>query len=208
MIKHIYLIRHGETVFNSEGKIQGGGLDSPLTENGVNQAKLLSEYLKLNSFEVDLIFSSPIERALQTARIVTSHLGKEIHLDPSLKEINCGEYEGRLIESIEKEKLRKLRIDPFEKYPSGECLDDVKRRAETFIKKLKDRKEESVLIFSHGNFLRAFACAATGSSAGLAMRIYLENTGFSYLFKSGDFFRIFLWNSTSHISPLPRKLQI
>jgi broad specificity phosphatase PhoE len=145
---------------------------------------------------------------LHTAKLVSGYMNKEIHTDSLLKEINCGEYEGRLIDSIDKEKLRKLRVDPSEKYPGGESVEDVRLRGEHFLKKIKTTNEESILIFSHGNFLRAFASIATGSPASMAMKIYLENTGFNYLFRSGESFRISVWNATPHLFPFPKRIQI
>ena len=206
MIKHLYLVRHGETIYNSEGRIQGGGLDSPLTKEGILQAEKLRDYLNSKSFQVDLIFSSPLERSLHTARIVSEVLEGEIVPDPLLKEINCGEMEGKFINSIDTEKLRRLRIDPLEKYPGGESVDDVRHRAENFLVKLYESESESAIIFSHGNFLRAFCSAATGLSSSLAMKIYLDNTGFSYLFRSGEYFRVSLWNSTSHLGIIQKRI--
>lgn len=206
MIKHLYLVRHGETVYNSEGRVQGGGLDSPLTENGISQAESLKEFLKKNSLSPDHIFSSPLNRSVQTAKIVSSYLGREIKLDPLLKEISCGEYEGKIISTIDSEMLRRLRVDPFEKYPGGECVDDVRHRGEIFLHKLSELNGESILIFSHGNFLRAFAAAATKMNAHFSMKIFLDNTGFSYLFRSGEYFRISLWNSTGHLDKFQHRV--
>jgi broad specificity phosphatase PhoE len=208
MIKHLYLVRHGETIYNEEGRIQGGGLDSPLTKNGEDQAKKLAKAFKEADFKIDHFFSSPLERAFHTARILNENWNLEIHKDPLLREIDCGEYEGKLISTVDVEKLRRLRVDPSEKYPGGESVDDVRKRAETFLKKLKEFKGESALIVSHGNFIRSFAGAATGLHSSFSMRIYLENTGFSYFFWSGDYYRIAQWNITSHLQFLPRKLNV
>ena len=206
MIKNIFIVRHGETKFNSEGRVQGGGLDSPLTTEGENQARFLSKYLKEQNFSCDFIYSSPLERSLHTARIVTSFLHKEIIQDALLKEISCGEYEGKLISELDTEKLRRLRIDPTEKYPGGECVDDVRHRGDQFLTKLKNSNGDTALVFSHGNFLRAFACAATSLPSLMSMRIYLDNTGFGSLFWSGDYFRISLWNSLAHLEKLPKRI--
>src|SRR6185503_11740749 len=105
-------------------------------------------------------------------------------------------------------KLRRLRVDPLEKYPGGESVEDVRHRAELFLKKLKDLSGESAIVFSHGNFLRSFASAATGLSSAFSMKIYLENTGFNYLFWSGEYFRISLWNSTAHLNGLPKQINV
>jgi broad specificity phosphatase PhoE len=206
MIKNLYIVRHGETKYNSEGRIQGGGLDSPLTKEGENQALLLSKFLKEQEITCDYIFSSPLERSMHTARIVSSYMEKEIIQDPLLKEISCGEYEGKLITEIDPEKLKRLRVDPGEKYPGGECVEDVRRRGEQFLNKLKSSEGGIAIIFSHGNFLRAFAGAATGISSQLAMRIFLDNTGFGSLFWSGEYYRISLWNSLAHLGKLPKRI--
>ncbi len=205
MVKHIYLVRHGETVFNKQLKIQGSGLDSPLTSQGEEQAKKLSERLKLSNFNCDLIFSSPIGRALQTADMVTSYLDKEIIQDALLKEINCGEVEGALISSIEPQKLEKLRVSPSEKYPGGESVEDVIIRAKEFLGKLESYSDKSILIFSHGNFIRCFIAAATQMPSILSMRIFIDNTSLSYLYNFYPYFRLITLNDTSHLCNIPYK---
>jgi probable phosphoglycerate mutase len=208
MFKHIYLVRHGETVFNLEGKIQGGGLDSPLTPKGEEQAQKLALHLKESKFQVDVIYSSPLKRALDTAKFINQYFQLNIIEDNLLREIDCGNFEGKQISSIDSEKLRKLRIDPEEKYPGGESVTDVRARAEQFLNKARSTNYESVLIVSHGNFNRSFACAATGMNSQMAMKIYQDNTGFNYLFRSGESYRICLWNSTAHLGFLPNKVNV
>lgn len=208
MIRHLYLVRHGETIYNNEGRMQGGGLDSPLTEKGREQAKRLQLVLQESGLQVEKIFSSPLGRAYETATILNQTWNLPIIKENLLREIDCGEFEGKLISSVDVEKLRRLRIDPNEKYPSGESVEDVRKRAEAFLNKLKEMNLESALIVSHGNFIRAFASAATGLSANFAMRIYLENTGFSYFFWSGEYYRIGQWNNTSHLGFLPKKIKV
>ncbi|MCX7999683.1 MAG: histidine phosphatase family protein [Leptospiraceae bacterium] len=208
MVKHLYLVRHGETIYNSEGRVQGGGLDSPLTPNGKEQTQKLYSYLKSFDFQVDAIFSSPLGRAYETAQILNQTWNLPITKEDLLKEIDCGEFEGKLISNIDVEKLRRLRVDPNEKYPGGESVEDVRKRAELFLTKLKTMNLEAALIVSHGNFIRAFASAATGLSTNFAMRIYLENTGFSYFFWSGEYYRICQWNNTSHLSFVPKRIKV
>lgn len=81
----IYVIRHGETDFNKQGRLQGRrGL--PLNESGIMQAELLKDELK--NIKFDVIFSSPQERAVQTAEIVS---GSEVCVDPRLDVFDLGE---------------------------------------------------------------------------------------------------------------------
>lgn len=85
----IYIVRHGQTDWNVEGKYQGR-IDIELNVNGINQAKQISE--KLKDIKFDKIFSSPLKRALQTAIIIS---GGDIIIDDRLIERSNGELEGK-----------------------------------------------------------------------------------------------------------------
>lgn len=203
-MKNIYLIRHGETEYNAKGIIQGGGLDSNLTNQGEQQAILLMERLKRENFVCDKIYSSPVGRAKRTAEICTSYLNQPIKLDELLLEIGCGEYEGIEIASIPKDKLERLRISEFEKYPGGECVDDVRKRGEKFIEKYFQDKDETILIVSHGNYIRSFACALLGVPSSFALKVFMDNTGFSYFSKVNEIYRMIFWNDTSHLHSIKK----
>jgi probable phosphoglycerate mutase len=101
MIKtEIYLVRHGETEWNLQRRYQGSG-DSPLTEKGINQAKALNQFLKEITF--DKIYSSPANRALHTAQIITGKPLSEITVVKEFQEINLGKWEGKLYSEMENE---------------------------------------------------------------------------------------------------------
>jgi len=91
----IYLIRHGQSVHNAEGRFQGG-LDSPLTELGRAQARAVGETLAGLVDPQTPIVSSPLGRAIETAQIVKAAVGLSgpIQLDPRLAEITVGEWDG------------------------------------------------------------------------------------------------------------------
>ncbi len=97
-VRLIYFIRHGQTEFNREGRMQGQ-LDSPLTDLGVEQARRMGQRLK--SLVDDparwAIIASPLGRTLRTAQIVRETVGLtcEIELDPRLAELSVGEWEGQ-----------------------------------------------------------------------------------------------------------------
>ena len=88
---NLYIVRHGETDWNTEKRIQGQ-TDIELNENGVRLAELTSEGLK--DVEYDYIFSSPLKRAYKTAEIIRGERTTEIVRDDRLKEMFFGEYEG------------------------------------------------------------------------------------------------------------------
>lgn len=98
MKKDFYLFRHGQTDMNAAGRWQGRGIDLPLNETGRGQARELAEKLKPAGLEV--IFSSPLKRAVQTARIVAETLRVPVKIETELTEGCFGEAEGRTKQEI------------------------------------------------------------------------------------------------------------
>lgn len=94
MKKSLYIFRHGETDYNKENRTMGW-LDVPLNHTGVIQAKELASILK--SIELDIIYSSPLSRALETAKIVAEATGVNIVMNDDLREQNCGVLQGHIV---------------------------------------------------------------------------------------------------------------
>jgi broad specificity phosphatase PhoE len=85
-VKHLYYIRHGQSVVNSHN-VWGGHLDSPLTEQGLQQAHTAAQKSKAKGFTPDLIITTPLVRALTTAQIIADAIGypkDKIIVDPAL----------------------------------------------------------------------------------------------------------------------------
>ncbi|MBR5474123.1 MAG: histidine phosphatase family protein, partial [Lachnospiraceae bacterium] len=87
----VYLVRHGETDWNLVRRIQGNA-DIPLNEKGRAVARATAEAIK--EMPIDVIFSSPLVRARETAEILVAGRGMEVQVDSRLKEIAFGEFEG------------------------------------------------------------------------------------------------------------------
>ncbi len=94
----IYVTRHGETEWNTLGRMQGH-LDSPLTKLGEDQARWLGESLK--NTPLDYIYSSPSGRAMQTAKAINQSRNLTIRTEENLREIYLGEWEGKVRAEIE-----------------------------------------------------------------------------------------------------------
>ena len=94
-------LRHGESVGNAEARWQGQS-DYMLTEKGRAQARLLAERWKSEGMKFDLIISSPLLRAKETAEIIASALDAKLELDPILMERHIGEMEGLTAEEVRK----------------------------------------------------------------------------------------------------------
>ncbi len=125
----IVLIRHGETDWNIEGRYQGQA-DPPLNSHGILQARQLAKELRKSDLEI--LYTSPLLRAKQTAHILSDELGiPEIH-EPRLMEIHQGEWQTRLrseIESLYPEVFKNWETNPWQTTPpGGEHLSKVQSR--------------------------------------------------------------------------------
>jgi len=115
----LFLIRHGQTVWNLEGRYQGAK-DIALTDVGLKQAELASKYLSRVKFS--FVYSSPLKRALDTANIIALNKNACVVVRENLKEINFGKWEGMKFEEINakyKDDYRGWLEDPFQNPPTG-----------------------------------------------------------------------------------------
>ncbi|MGG7179442.1 histidine phosphatase family protein [Clostridium paraputrificum] len=154
----IYLTRHGKTLWNLEKRLQGVS-NSELTEEGIKQAKSLGD--RLDGLDIDVIYTSPIKRAYETAQILRNGKNINIIAEDRLKEINFGEYEG----STEEELLGMGKGDEISKIfsgemdvraPGGETLRELYNRiSEVLAEILEIEKGKNVLIVTHGATLKA-----------------------------------------------------
>lgn len=151
----IYLVRHGETAWNKFSKIQGQ-TDVPLNEEGIRLAKISGENMVHIPF--DYIISSPLIRAVETAKLITNGRLIPFITDDRIKEISFGLWEGACILEENEVTLNYLpffRNDPFHapKPPEGETFQDVCKRTGDFFHDLlsnPDYENASILISTHG----------------------------------------------------------
>lgn len=149
----IYLVRHGETEFNRERRIQGH-VDSPLTELGVRQARAVGRLLAdlIRDPEGWRIVSSPLGRARSTAEIVSRTLGGlPVELDDRLKEMSWGAHDGRLRAELEAEHPETFgRTGWAFDAATGESYEDVAARVGDWLAGLPPEPERKVIAVSHG----------------------------------------------------------
>jgi broad specificity phosphatase PhoE len=159
ILLNIYITRHGETQWNSENRLQGWK-DSELTDNGKRNAVALGE--RLYQTEFNAVYSSPIERAVKTTKLICSDRIIPLRLEDGLKEINLGDWEGKVKEEIEQ--TSKQEFFNFWNAPhlynhemhSGESFAALKSRVEHVINRIiADNKEGNILIVTHGVTIRA-----------------------------------------------------
>lgn len=153
----LYITRHGETEWNTEGRMQGWN-DSPLTKLGINQAHWLYERLKDIDFNV--IYSSPTGRAYKTAEILKGKKNIEIIAHDALKELNLSQWEGldqKGIKEKDEEQFHNYWKAPHLYKPLfGEGFLELQHRVTAGIREIvRNHKDETVLIVTHTMTLKA-----------------------------------------------------
>lgn len=141
---NLYIVRHGQTKLNAEHRIQGRN-GEPLNETGINQAKALQEKFEKEGIVFDFVYSSPQERAVQTAEIISK---KKAMIDERLNVYDLGTADRMLLSEI---KIIGV-VPDFNIYEGVENLSDYKNRIFSFINEIietyKD-KEVNILIAGH-----------------------------------------------------------
>lgn len=158
-----YIVRHGETIFNVE-RITQGHSDSPLTEDGINQAKLLGERFRDVNF--DAVFSSDSLRAQRTAEFIISNPNMSVNTTELLRERKYGKYEGkssRLFIEENRSLLEKEKSATREERWKLKFADDIESNEEinnrfvTFLKQAaRTHAGKTLLVVTHGGIMRAF----------------------------------------------------
>jgi broad specificity phosphatase PhoE len=155
----LLLVRHGETDWNADGRLQGQ-TDRPLSDFGRRQARLLAD--ELADEALDAIYSSDLSRARETAEIVGARLGLPVVLEPDLREKDWGTWEG--LTAVERDRVE------F----SGESTEAHQERILEALRRIAARHsgEGRVLVVTHGGSMRRVQTAALG----LALPV-VENCG-------------------------------
>ncbi len=175
------LIRHGETDWNAEGRLQGVS-DVPLNALGRSQAESAGRMLAGQGW--DRVYASPLSRAFDTASIIAEHAGlPEPVAVPELVERSYGELEGESV--LDKDGQRV----PLE-HPSVEAVEVMLERSLGALQRIvADHPDENVIVVSHGTVIRNLldSCMPNGAPRVL-------NTGFSVLEPTDDGYRVLIAN--------------
>ncbi len=154
----LILIRHGETIWNKEKRVQGTS-DIELSTVGIEQARLLA--LSLKDHPIRAIHTSPLKRALQTAEIINEFHRKELHVDQDLMEMDYGDFEGVSFKNLiacEKDFVDKWLTNPASvKMPNGESLTQLQERAWRSLKRIVN-KNDNALVVTHNFSIATIIC--------------------------------------------------
>jgi probable phosphoglycerate mutase len=211
MIKHIYLIRHGEGEDNVDSIRRGP--DSGLTTKGIEQASLVAQRLK--NEQVDAVYSSTYKRAQDTARIIADIKSMQVSELDMVHErvlpqsvIGKDRHDPRVKEQVLK--IEQGWIDGREYNDQTESYTDMLDRADGFYNSLQELKSEYTVVVSHAFFLKFFimrmllgdALSAYGALSAV-YSIHLDNTGITHItIDDNGKFMLIQWNDSAHLGKL------
>lgn len=154
----LILIRHGETLWNEEGRVQGTS-DVELSAAGKKQAELLA--LSLKDHPLEAIHASPLKKAYQTAEIINEFHRLDLQIHRGLMEMDQGDFEGVSFKELmagKKEFLQQWISDPVSvKMPNGESLAELQNRAWRAMEEIMG-KSKNALVVSHNFTIAVILC--------------------------------------------------
>lgn len=166
----LYVIRHGETKWNKEGRLQGA-VDIPLNAYGEELAEKTREGLQAEQIQFDRVYVSPLIRAQKTAEILLKEQDIGYEPDARIEEMHFGEYEGVVISELKNdpqyEQFSKLFTDPmhFVADRQAESFEELHARVERFLKEkvfVHAAEDKNILLVCHGAVSRAILCVLHG----------------------------------------------
>ncbi|HEX3053840.1 MAG TPA: histidine phosphatase family protein [Aggregatilineaceae bacterium] len=201
----LILIRHGQTTWNAEGRVQGH-TDVPLSALGRWQSERVAA--RLASEPISAIYSSDLQRSLHTAQLIAVPHNLTVQTDARLREISKGEWEGR-----DWQEVRALYPDVFAAWqanrdvvPHGaETLTQFAARLDTLLQAIKHRHaDQTILLVGHGGSLTMLICLALGLEPQKRFNLIMHNTAVSELRDYPEGLALFCLNDTCHLTdPAP-----
>lgn len=204
----VFLVRHGETTWNRDHRIQGGGSDIPLNETGSRQKELIAGRLKNEKFEA--IYSSHLKRALDTARAIAGYHNLEVTVEPALREVDVGELEGVSVVEVGRRMDEILSIDSNGKtvptMPGGESMLNVQARVWGVLQRLvpeHNHSDNAVVVVSHYFAILSVICKVLNVPLSQVGRFRMNPGTISTVAFDGSIPRLLSFNDSGHLADIP-----
>jgi alpha-ribazole phosphatase len=173
----LWLVRHGQTDWNVEGRYQGQA-DPPLNQTGLDEARQAAR--RLAEQPLKAVYSSDLQRARQTAVVIAQACRLPLHIDARLREVNLGAWEGMLFNQIRARypaELRERELNPLNsRPPGGETVEELWQRVKAVVNEIADRHAgEEVVVVSHGLTIGALLAYARERDPAVAFRFIPAN---------------------------------
>jgi probable phosphoglycerate mutase len=201
MSTQLCVVRHGETAWNAEHRVQGQ-LDIPLNEIGLRQAQAVGLALREERF--DALYSSDLVRARQTADPIANLLSMEVLVEKNLRERHYGIFERLTYAEVRKmfpeDYARFEARDPGYAFRTGESLRDFSARSIAVISKIVNQhKNQNILVFTHGGVLDKLYRHITGLPLSAERNFGIPNAGLNRIEITADGWRIRSWADIAHL---------
>lgn len=201
----IIIVRHGESSGNLEQRVRGR-TEFPLNENGLAQARAAAAALK--NERIECVYSSPLERALVTARIIAESGGFPVRADERFNNMNYGVWEGRKKDDLERDFPNEWRIwatRPEElRLPGAESFDEARDRSVAALNELvKKHAGRTFAIVSHRGLIKPMICGVLGMAKPYFWKLYIGNASISTITHSEEQgYTLTELNRTCHLAGL------
>ena len=197
----IYIVRHGETKWNAEGRIQGH-TDVGLSERGREQARAVAR--RLSGAQFDVAYSSDMSRTRDTALTILGERATPLNSIPELREYNKGVFEGLTVEEYRDRypELYQASLvnDPDFAPPGGETIRQCQARLSGFIKTVRENHpDDEVLIVGHGGSLRSGIVALLDLPLEANWKFVMHNCALSIIRTYPNNAVMHLYNDTAHL---------
>jgi len=200
-LTRIYLVRHGQTVWNRE-LIFRGQADVPLNDTGRKQAELAGEALK--DVNLAAIYASPLSRAAETAEAIARRQNVSVGADPAFNDFDCGRFQGLTLEAA-KGAFPDI-YETWEKtphlvrFPEGGSLHDVTNRAMPRLKELSEQhRGRNIAVVTHRVVLKVILCQVLWGDNSHFWEVNLDTGSISRIESEGDTFAVRRQNDTRHL---------
>lgn len=201
----VYLVRHGESRGNLDGRVQGQS-ESPLTERGRRQADAAGR--ALDDRGIDLVYCSDLSRAKDSADIMAASLGLSVQVDPRLREVSFGSLEGKTWAELDTYYTAAEARGDGDWYthrpPGGESRQDLTARVYDTLEDLVKRHEgKTLLVVSHGGFIGFFFRAVLGMpTTPRYIGFRTPNCALHRFDHHGGRFHLVTWGERTHLEGL------
>ncbi len=194
---NIYIVRHGVTNYNQENRFQGQ-LDIPLNDEGLAQVAKLGNYFQKRP--VDVIYSSDLKRAYQTAEAIARAKDLQIRILPGLREVNVGKLEGMTWAEVKENYSNWVKSGHNHGYPGGETRLDIENRVKnTWEYIAKRHSNENVVLVSHGGIIKSLICLLLGINNENRSRFVIDNSSVTRIIYNDSGYKVKSLNSLEHL---------
>lgn len=199
----LFLVRHGETPYNSEGRYTGQS-DIPLNDLGLRQAEAIGQWMATEP--LDAIVSSDLQRTRDTARAIARHHVHSVQEEPDIREVALGDWENCTYAEVAAcypAQVAAHHWDASAAPPGGESFLQVYERASRALARWYARYPEGTMVWvAHGGLIQVVTCRLLDIDLKHRHKFRCANASLAEFAMHGDYASLLRWNDTSHLEQL------